>query len=99
MLGALIENATRHARRQVRIAGTAFAISVEDDGPGMDHAAAVAAMQRGTRLDEAGAGHGLGLAIVRDLAEAIEADFTLGRSDLGGLAAHLRWRDHSPKLR
>lgn len=103
MLGALIENATHHARRQVRITGArdgaALMLSVEDDGPGMEPAAAAAAMQRGTRLDEAGSGHGLGLAIVRDLAEATEADFALGRSDLGGLAAHLRWNDHSPKLR
>jgi len=39
MLGALLENATRFARRQVGIGGTAgpesVALTVEDDGPGL----------------------------------------------------------------
>lgn len=106
MLGALIENAARHARRQVCITGGRDAgelmLSVEDDGPGMDDDMIVRATQRGVRIDEAGGGHGFGLAIVRDLAEATEGRFHLGRSQLGGLAAELRWADaddHPPKLR
>jgi signal transduction histidine kinase len=106
MLGALIENAARHARRQVRISGTCegeqLVLRVEDDGPGMDEAAIEAATQRGVRIDETGSGHGFGLAIVRDLAEATEGDFRLERAVLGGLAAELRWSTaeaHPPKLR
>lgn len=95
MLGALIENAGRHARRRVRInslnvAGMS-ALRIEDDGLGMDDDAIVRATQRGVRIDESGAGHGLGLAIVRDLAEATEVAFRLGRSPLGGLLAELSW--------
>lgn len=96
MLGALIENAARHARRQVRISSLdeagALTLRIEDDGPGMDEDAIVRATQRGVRIDESGAGHGLGLAIVRDLAEATEVAFRLGRSPLGGLLAELGWR-------
>lgn len=92
MLGALIENAARHARRRVRICGGATWISVEDDGPGIDLSKMESALRRGQRLDEAGTGHGLGLAIVRDLTEATEGDITLGRSELGGLKVTLSWK-------
>jgi signal transduction histidine kinase len=92
MLGALIENAARHARRRVRIRGGGTWISVEDDGPGIDLSKMESALKRGQRLDEAGTGHGLGLAIVRDLTEATEGDITLDRSELGGLAVTLSWK-------
>lgn len=95
MLGALIENAARFARRQVLISGgwrvEGLALSVEDDGPGIDEGRAEAALARGGRLDEAGPGHGLGLAIVRDLAEASGGALRMERSGLGGLRASVVW--------
>lgn len=96
MLGALIENAARFARRQVRVTGVEVEgdvrLSIDDDGPGMEEGRAEAALMRGGRLDEAGPGHGLGLAIVRDLVEASSGALSLGRSDLGGLAVSTLWR-------
>ncbi len=96
MLGALIENAARFARRRVRISGAPMAdgstLFVEDDGPGMDDGRTEAALARGARLDEAGPGHGLGLAIVRDLAESSGAVLTMDRSPLGGLRAAIAWK-------
>ncbi len=95
LLGALIENAVRHARRVVRVAGRiegdGVTLSVEDDGPGIAEDHAAAALVRGGRLDEAGPGHGLGLSIVRDLVEATEGSIALGRSDMGGLRVTLVW--------
>jgi signal transduction histidine kinase len=95
LLGALIENAARHARHRVRVRGGMTAhecrLCVEDDGSGLGRESSEAVMARGSRLDEAGPGHGLGLAIVNDLMQATGGTITLGRSDLGGLEARLAW--------
>jgi signal transduction histidine kinase len=95
VLGALMENATRFARRQVRVAGHAseqtLELSVEDDGPGLN-ISTEEALSRGGRLDETGSGnHGLGLSIARDIIEATQGTLTLGTSPLGGLQVRLRW--------
>jgi len=100
VLGALMENATRFARRQVRVAGhtdgQAMELSVEDDGPGLN-ISTEEALSRGGRLDETGSGnHGLGLSIARDIIEATQGQLTLGTSSLGGLQVTLRWSVLSP---
>ena len=93
ILGAVLENAARHARRQVRISGAAgpewASLRIEDDGPGIDEDHIQEVIRRGTRLDESGTG--LGLAIARDLAEATGGGIRLGRSDMGGLAVTFSW--------
>ncbi|MBA4759627.1 hypothetical protein [Sphingosinicella sp.] len=46
---------------------------------------------RGGRLDEAGPGHGFGLAIVSDLVRATDGTLALGTGPLGGLEVRLAW--------
>ena len=92
--GALVENAARYARRRVRITGQAIdggVLLVEDDGPGIESEKVAEALMRGGRLDEAGPGHGLGLAIASDLVDATRGVITLLRSDLGGLKVTVAW--------
>ncbi|MGV1014251.1 MAG: sensor histidine kinase, partial [Methyloceanibacter sp.] len=73
-LGNLVENAARHARSRVTVAGRVEAdmvsVSVTDDGPGIPHERQKEMLRRGARLDTSGNGAGLGLAIVTDIADA-----------------------------
>lgn len=89
----LIDNATTHAERRVRIhvreTATAVEIVVEDDGPGIPEVDRVRVFERFTRLDESRqrntGGSGLGLALVRAIMELHNGKITISESlDLGG---------------
>jgi len=94
MLGNLMDNACKWAKSRVRVQGRQeggwLLLSVEDDGPGIPENALSEAIDRGRRLDEATPGSGLGLSIVRDVAELYEGKLDLAHSQLGGLAARLK---------
>lgn len=96
LLGALLENAARFARRQVCMRGQTAAdgkveLLIEDDGHGLDAATLYTLQHRG-KLDEAGPGHqGLGLIIARELVEATSGQIKLTHSTLGGLKIVLTW--------
>jgi signal transduction histidine kinase len=72
-----------------RVEGGRLRILVEDDGPGLGATQRAAVFARGKRLDERVPGAGLGLAIVRDIAEIYQGEITLERAPWGGLAADL----------
>lgn len=101
MLGNLMDNAGKWARRRVRVSGRAaeeggLVLAVEDDGPGLPPERQEAVPAPGVRLDETVPGAGLGLAIVRDLAELYGGSLRLGRAGgPGGLLAEL----HLPAAR
>ncbi|HZV73311.1 MAG TPA: HAMP domain-containing sensor histidine kinase [Conexibacter sp.] len=78
-LHPLVENACRHAAREVRIAlrrdDGMLLIEVTDDGPGVAAGEQERIFQPGARSDEADAGAaGLGLALARRLARAAGGD-------------------------
>lgn len=93
MLGNLLDNACRWAGSRVDVSATTAAdrviVTVDDDGPGLPEEMWEKVLQRGVRLDESEHSSGLGLAIVRDLAEVYDGSVVLGRSPLGGLRAEL----------
>jgi signal transduction histidine kinase len=94
ILGNLIENACKWAKRRVRVSAGAtglgqMVVVVEDDGPGLDEDQWEAALKRGTRMDEDAPGSGLGLSIVDDLTKAYNGRVALSRSEMGGLKAVL----------
>lgn len=91
LLSNLVDNAFKWADRRIRIEARSspgrVAVSVDDDGPGLDDAARKAVLEPGVRLDEAAGGAGLGLSIARDLVENYRGRLTLDRSPWGGLRA------------
>ena len=94
ILGNLMENACKWARRRVRVsAGPThlgqMVVVVEDDGPGLPADQREAALQRGMRMDESTPGSGLGLSIVVELTRAYGGRVSLADSELGGLKAVL----------
>lgn len=84
-LGALLENATRHARSRVTIAarheGARIRLTLSDDGPGIPPARRAAMVERGARADSRG--HGLGLTIASDILTAIGGQMTFGDAGPG----------------
>lgn len=86
-LGALVENAARHARDRVSVVaerrGPVIAIVVRDDGDGVEQAELDRIRARGERLDSRTAGHGLGLAIADEIAAAAGGTLDLAGASPG----------------
>ncbi len=100
MLGNLLDNACKWARRAVRLSVEVtpatgrtprrrLAITVADDGPGLTQEQRARIGKRGLRLDETKPGSGLGLSIVMDLAQSYRGSCELAQGPDGGLAVHL----------
>ncbi len=96
LLGNLLDNAFKWARARVVVtldtSGPGPVMTVEDDGEGVPEEDLPRLRDRGRRLDESVDGHGLGLAIVHDVAEFYAAELEFARSrDLGGLRVTVRF--------
>lgn len=94
LLGNLLDNACKWARGRVRLRieqHQALLIEVEDDGPGVSQEALASLAGRGVRIDESVDGHGLGLAITKDMVKLYGGgiEFLLS-PDLGGLMVRVR---------
>ena len=88
-LGAVMENAARFAVAAVRVEVAEedgkVAVAVMDDGPGLAAADHAEALRRGGRLDEAGAGSGLGLPIAREIVKGVGGTLRLGPTGPGAM--------------
>lgn len=94
LLGNLIDNAGKWARTRVvvdvRREGDLLCFTVDDDGPGIPEALRDRMFERGVQLDEQRPGSGLGLDIVRALAQTYGGSVQALASPLGGARLHLR---------
>ena len=91
--GNLLDNACKWCDRRVRMtvhpasgrgSDGSMVLVVSDDGAGIPDEAAESLLQRGTRLDESTPGHGIGLAVVKEIAESYGGQLEITQSDLGG---------------
>ncbi|NVK41841.1 MAG: sensor histidine kinase [Oceanospirillaceae bacterium] len=89
LLGNLLDNACKWARRRVRIRGRmdeqCLELCVEDDGPGIPSDQRERLLERGERLDESRAGHGLGMSIVCEIVRQYGGRLALDEASGGGL--------------
>lgn len=94
LIGNLLDNAVKWASSTVIVtirSADGVLLEVDDDGPGVSVDELSRLTQRGVRLDESVAGHGLGLSIVRDIVDIYEGQLDLGRSNrLGGLRVSVK---------
>jgi two-component system osmolarity sensor histidine kinase EnvZ len=96
----LVENGLAHAQRvwiSLAPEPNGWVVQVDDDGPGIPEAERERVFAPFVRLDaarsrEAGRGVGLGLAIVRNLAEQLGDGLVLSESPYGGLQVRIRLR-------
>lgn len=88
VLGNLLDNAFKWCGGRIRIDAQVNAqrlsLTVEDDGPGIPADAVQEVLRRGVRADQSTPGHGIGLAVVRDIVEAYGGSIRIDRSALGG---------------
>jgi signal transduction histidine kinase len=95
MIGNLVENAAKYGGGSVFVTvedqGDMVGIIIEDDGRGIPEKDRARIFDRGVRLDSGKPGTGLGMAIVRDVAEIYNGTIELEESeDMGGLLVRLR---------
>ncbi len=94
LLGNVLDNACKWANGNVQchISGVdTITIIIEDDGPGCSEQEIEQLTQRGVRLDETVEGHGLGLAIAKDIIKLYNGEISFSRSNsLGGLCTTIK---------
>ncbi|WP_371373727.1 ATP-binding protein [Thalassotalea aquiviva] len=96
LLGNLLDNACKACQSEIKLtvhcAKQQLSIMVEDDGSGISEQERERIFHRGTRADTYDAGHGIGLAIVRDLVDSYQGQLEIGESkSLGGACFHLHF--------
>ncbi|WP_286133532.1 ATP-binding protein [Colwellia sp. UCD-KL20] len=89
ILGNLLDNACKAAKSRIDFDVSfnthCLRFTIADDGQGIEESQRKAILERGTRADTYDKGHGIGLAIVRDLVSSYKGELTIQNSSaLGG---------------
>ena len=94
VIGNLLDNAFKYGKKRILIeAGTSesrlMTLAIEDDGDGLPGDEIQQILNRGTRLDQATEGQGIGLAVVADIVESYNIELNFSAAKLGGLRSNL----------
>jgi len=94
VVGNLLDNAFKYGRRKIFILGREvdekhMLLKIDDDGEGLPVEEIELILNRGTRLDEATEGQGIGLAVVADIVESYNIELKFAASEHGGLEVSL----------
>lgn len=94
VVGNLLDNAFKYGHRKIFVMGTALddkfmRLKIDDDGEGLPAKEIELILNRGTRLDEAIEGQGIGLAVVADIVKSYNIELKFAASEHGGLEVSL----------
>jgi two-component system sensor histidine kinase PhoQ len=103
LLGNLLDNACKWANQRITLVVSCLAgddwrqgmrLVIEDDGPGIEAQRLRDVLQRGSRADDQVPGHGIGLAVVREIVSAYAGQIWIDRSAEGGarITVTIRYR-------
>lgn len=94
LLGNLLDNAFKWAKSKIFIIANInhhLTLFIEDNGPGVPDEKLNQLSLRGTRMDETAEGHGLGLAIAKDIVEQYSGKIEFKKSQkLGGFSVFIK---------
>lgn len=94
LLGNLVDNAFKWCRQRIQLSAhyqdSQVVIQVTDDGPGIQPDQIARILERGVRADQSTPGHGIGLAIVRDIAQVYGGELSIENHPAGGACITLR---------
>ncbi len=97
VVGNLLDNAFKYGKRSIGISAHAvddksMSLIIEDDGEGLEENEVEKIVNRGTRLDQATEGQGIGLAVVADIVESYNIGLEFKRAEIGGLRVELKFQ-------
>lgn len=89
LLGNLIDNAFKWCNQKIMVSARQdqkhAVIQVKDDGPGIAQHEIARILERGVRADQSIPGHGIGLAIVRDIIQVYGGELSIERNIPSGV--------------
>ncbi len=94
LLGNLVDNAFKWCRHNIHLSAeyqeNQVVIQVKDDGSGIQLHEIAKILERGVRADQSTPGHGIGLAIVRDIIQVYGGELAIENNRTSGLCVTLR---------
>jgi two-component system sensor histidine kinase PhoQ len=97
VVGNLLDNAFKYGNNRIVIEGLeiddkTMTLVIEDDGEGLATTEIEQILNRGTRLDQATEGQGIGLAVVADIVESYNIELKFCTAETGGLRVSLEFQ-------